>query len=114
MDYEQANQYREAIEKAATELYRNDIRTRQLIDSCVGMGRADVGPIDPGRAERDAADIAIRACALLAARIFYEVGELKAARAERDHYKKAAEESLHLSPPRQFYVHGQIDGSVRS
>lgn len=102
MDFEQIKQQAEGIEAAAVELYRYDLRIRMLIDSSVGMARHIEGPIDPEEAERDAADLALRACSLLAARILTEDAELRNARAERDHYRRLAEDSLLCSPRPMF------------
>lgn len=105
MDFEQAEQYREVIEKAARDLYRNDIRVRQLVDSSVAVAGEDAGSADPGYEREHAYSIAQRACALLAARILHEDAELMVARAQRDHYKKLAEAAFTLPPSMFVPVH---------
>ena len=102
-DFEQTKGHAERIIQTATDLHRRDLRTRALIDSSVHTAMDDYGPIDPEEAGRDAARIAQSACAILAARIFTEDAELHAIRAERDQYRKLAEEALSVSP-RQIVI----------
>ncbi len=97
MDYAETSQRIEAVIKSATELHRNDIRMRSLIDWSVAEARGQLGRyIDPENADEEAFDLAHKACALLAARIFTEDAELAALRLERDHYQKLVERGLML------------------
>lgn len=113
MDFEQIKQQAEGLEKVAAELYRDDLRIRMLINSSVGMARDIEGPIDPEKAERDAADLALRACSLLAARILQEDAELRLARSERDRYRKLAEDTLAMTPRPMFVQISALNESPR-
>lgn len=109
MDFEEMTRRRKAVIAAADDIMRRDMRTRMLIDSSVVEARAEMGRhIDPEHADEEAHRIARRACAILAARIFTEDAELNALRAERDHYKKLAEEALCLSPGRPLILPAQM------
>jgi hypothetical protein len=96
-EYEDVGERLAALQKAAKE-YRTDPRFRMMVDSCISLARQDHGLIDPEKAERDAHEVATLATALLLARIYHEDAEIRALRAERDQYRKIAEEALLCSP----------------
>ena len=103
MDFGKVKAYVASIEKAATELYRDDARIRQMIDSCVHHALSKEGSrIDDHKDQEKAANAALWACSLLAARILTEDAELYHTRLERDHYKKLAMDGLFFSGPQMF------------
>lgn len=120
MSFEEERKHIEAIERAA-ELYRYDPRIRALIDSSIMHARQSEGRIDPEDADRDANELATLACALLAARILHEDAELRNTRAERDHYRNTALDTLSLTPrpmmvPNEFLSfvkQARKDGSIK-
>lgn len=99
MDFAEVQRTAEAVMTNATELYRKDVRIRAMIDSAVHAARGEFGRyIDPERADKEALDLALRACAILASRIYTEDAEINSLRWERDRYKQLAEQSLRLAP----------------
>jgi hypothetical protein len=99
MEYEQARESAGAAIKAPRELYERDVRVRALVQSCAAFAQQEFGRVDPEKADRDANEIATRACMLLAGRIYTEDAEIVALRYERDQYRKLAEDTL-LGLPR--------------
>lgn len=105
MSFAEATQRVEAVVTNATELYRKDARIRMLVDSAVHAARGELGRhIDPERADKEALDMALRACAILASRIYTEDAEINVLRHERDQYHKLAEESIILRPHQPFVI----------
>jgi hypothetical protein len=88
----------ETVMKSAEAAYRRDSLFRRYVDAAVNeaMRHANHGldEVDP----RDLHDVAV-AAAMATLRMAIEGdGMLQAVTAERDHYKRLAEETLRLSP----------------
>jgi hypothetical protein len=101
--YDEAIRTNQAI-KTATDLYRRDARFHALAMSVAADVVNEFGPVDPENADRDVGEIAIRTAARMLAYVYTEDAEIMALKAERDTYKKLAEESLSLSPGPFHYV----------
>ncbi len=82
----------------AAKTFEREARVRMIVKSAVAEARHGFGPIDPERAERDATELAMRAAAVTAHRIYNEDAELRALRYERDHYKAIAEQTVRAFP----------------
>lgn len=104
ISFEEQKRRVEAIKQMAKDMQQNDIRAIRLVDSLAIEALHEHGPIDPSRAEQAVFDIARRAALLMHAAIYFEDGELTQARAERDGYKKIAEEALLFAPPKPFII----------
>jgi len=97
IDYETATAQVERINAEAVRLRQQDLRARHIADAAVReamhKGR---------RTDRDVADIATHAVMLALAMVYDQDGDLKVARAERDHFRKLAEDVMALSPSPLF------------
>lgn len=61
------------------------------------------GPIDPAYADREAADIALEVAALLLRTVYEEDSEVRNLAAERDRFRKIAEDAVAFSPPKFLF-----------
>ena len=94
-----------AIE-AALRVRETDIRLRAIIDSTVAEVMQDNSEMVDGRPlrKRDLHHLLTEAVTLALVRTYESDAELKMLRTERDHYRKIAEETLSLSPPRPIII----------
>src|ERR1700693_2954208 len=97
-DFKAAMQQYQRIRMDALDKMRRDSRFHAMVMSAVGSAMQEHGLIDPQRADQAARKIAMTAAAFVLARAFDEDAEVKAAHAERDAYRKLAEDALRLSP----------------
>lgn len=101
-----------AIEQAQR-IWETDPRIRMIVQRCAIEAFRDYGWIDPDRAERAAMEIAERACLLAVTRLIASDGEIMMARAERDAYKKLAEETINLRPMPPILLKTQTASDVQ-
>lgn len=99
---ETATEIGERLHRDAVEAYHRDQRFRSIVQQIVAYALNKHGPVDPERADREAHDIAQDVCAMLLRAIYEEDAELRAVGAERDRFRKIAEDALGLMPPRLF------------
>lgn len=97
-DWDRVRQRVDRVRAAAEHGLLNDPRFRRMVDASVAWARDEAQAFNHDRPERSAHELAILACALLLARVYDEDGEISMAHAERDHFKRIAEEGLHLRP----------------
>jgi hypothetical protein len=89
----------------AMETYRRDARTRAIIDATARFVVDEFGSFTAG-IEHIAGDIALKAAAIAAQRIYDEDGEIAALRIERDHYRDRALQGLQLAGAPQYIISG--------
>lgn len=111
MTYEDAVAAKAELDRAVA-LYREDPRFRAMAQSTVSLVMGEHGPVDPGRADREAHDIALTVAITMLARVYWEDAEIADLRRERDMYKQAAEKFINVSPLPAFLA-PISPGSVR-
>jgi len=90
-NYQTAAAQLERINAEAVRLHEQDMRARRIADSAIHQAMENCPrEIEP----RDVESIATHAVMLALAMVYDQDGDLKVARAERDHYKKLAEDVL--------------------
>lgn len=99
MDFDTAKRQHDATMKTATQIMREDLLLRRIVEASVYEAIQNFGRVDPERADSDAFDIAIKAAAIAVARMMNEGDGLAALIAERDAYKAAALRFSALTPP---------------
>ncbi len=104
MGYDAAKRQHDATMKTATQIMREDVLLRRIVEASVYAAIQDFGRVDPERADSDALDIAIKATAIAVARMMNEGDGLAAIKAERDAYKKAYEALSVTTPLRPMLV----------
>jgi hypothetical protein len=93
------------ITERAIETYRRDQRTRAIIDATVRFVQDEFRDFPLGT-EHLVGDIALKAAAIVAQRIYDEDGEIAALRIERDHYRDRVLEALKLAAAPQYIISG--------
>lgn len=99
MDYDAAKRQHDATMRTATQIMREDVLLRRIVEASVYAAIQDFGRVDPEHADRDAFDIAIKATAIAVARMMNEGDGLATLEAERDAYKAAALRFAAMTPP---------------
>lgn len=90
--------------KRAVVQYRHDHIFHAHVSQVVAYAMQHHGPIDPERAEEAAADIATEVAALLLRTVYEEDSEVRNLAAERDRFRKIAEDAVALSPPKFLFM----------
>lgn len=104
-EYNEIKRQVEAVQKTAQILMREDNQLRMIVHYAVNEAMRDFPPIeDEHDARKYAARVAEHAAALAVSRLVTEDAAIHLARAERDHYKKLAEQSWRLAPAMPFIV----------
>ena len=86
-------------------LYERDHRLRMLAQSAVSQVMQHHRDLDNRPIEtRDVHNIALKAVVIALTRTYDEDAEIKTLRMERDHYRKIAEEALHLRQPQPLIL----------
>lgn len=88
----------DALKERAIDAYRKDRRFHATAQSIVAHVMREHGRVDPERADREASDIALDACALLLKTIYENDEEISRLVQERDIYKGFAEQSAGITP----------------
>lgn len=88
--------------KRAHRAHMHDVIFNVYVRQVVAFAMQKHGPVDPERPERDAYEIAMEVAALLLQTVYEEDAEVKNLVAERDRYRKLAEDALLLRPPSMF------------
>lgn len=90
--------------KRSHRAYQHDVIFHQHVQQVVAFAMQKHGPIDPEEAELAAYEIAMEVAALLLKTVYEEDSEVRMLAAERDRFRKLAEEALAVRPPPMYFI----------
>lgn len=88
--------------KRARRAHMHDLIFNRHVQHVVAFAMQKHGPIDPDHASHHAYNIAMEVAALLLKTVYEEDAEVRMLVAERDRFRKLAEDALSIRPPPMF------------